>query len=142
MRSGSVPPMYASLAGENGYRERGSALAALAANGKRWMDLRATLKPFSVDVVLFTIHPIHVVGVPTARATVLMNSITRAFAFVPLFRACPHYQWSLHNQFRAYATATVRPPDIYDVVCVGGGPAGLTLLTALRTGYFSSFHVG
>ncbi|KAL9014602.1 MAG: hypothetical protein Q9173_000747 [Seirophora scorigena] len=26
-----------------------------------------------------------------------------------------------------------RHPDIYDVVCIGGGPAGLTLLTALRS---------
>lgn len=33
---------------------------------------------------------------------------------------------------RRYATAAPHPPEIYDVVCVGGGPAGLTLLTALR----------
>lgn len=36
---------------------------------------------------------------------------------------------------RFFATETVTPlarPDIYDVVCVGGGPAGLSLLTALR----------
>lgn len=32
---------------------------------------------------------------------------------------------------RAYSSATAQP-DIYDVVCVGGGPAGLSLLTALR----------
>ncbi|RYO98594.1 hypothetical protein DL763_002124 [Monosporascus cannonballus] len=32
---------------------------------------------------------------------------------------------------RSYASATAQP-DIYDVVCVGGGPAGLSLLTALR----------
>ncbi|GAB1310808.1 Putative ubiquinone biosynthesis monooxygenase [Madurella fahalii] len=32
---------------------------------------------------------------------------------------------------RAYSTAAAQP-DIYDVVCVGGGPAGLSLLTALR----------
>ncbi|KAK7970592.1 ubiquinone biosynthesis mono0xygenase COQ6 [Apiospora saccharicola] len=33
---------------------------------------------------------------------------------------------------RAYASAASQP-DIYDVVCVGGGPAGLSLLTALRS---------
>ncbi|KAK2025242.1 ubiquinone biosynthesis mono0xygenase COQ6 [Colletotrichum zoysiae] len=37
---------------------------------------------------------------------------------------------------RSYANASpassVAEPDIYDVVCVGGGPAGLSLLTALR----------
>ncbi|KAJ1331072.1 ubiquinone biosynthesis monooxygenase Coq6 [Microdochium nivale] len=33
---------------------------------------------------------------------------------------------------RTYASSTSRP-DIYDVVCVGGGPAGLSLLTALRS---------
>ncbi|SPQ18584.1 822565e6-923b-4967-acae-e98ff35701f2 [Thermothielavioides terrestris] len=32
---------------------------------------------------------------------------------------------------RTYASAAAQP-DIYDVVCVGGGPAGLSLLTALR----------
>ncbi|KAK4191729.1 hypothetical protein QBC35DRAFT_275424 [Podospora australis] len=32
---------------------------------------------------------------------------------------------------RNYSSAAPRP-DIYDVVCVGGGPAGLSLLTALR----------
>ncbi|KAL7629597.1 putative ubiquinone biosynthesis monooxygenase [Parahypoxylon ruwenzoriense] len=34
---------------------------------------------------------------------------------------------------RSYARAApAQQPDIYDVVCVGGGPAGLSLLTALR----------
>ncbi|KAI5918272.1 hypothetical protein F4810DRAFT_597104 [Camillea tinctor] len=33
---------------------------------------------------------------------------------------------------RSYASASGAEPDIYDVVCVGGGPAGLSLLTALR----------
>ncbi|KAL2259360.1 hypothetical protein VTK26DRAFT_6985 [Humicola hyalothermophila] len=32
---------------------------------------------------------------------------------------------------RTYSSAAAQP-DIYDVVCVGGGPAGLSLLTALR----------
>ena len=35
---------------------------------------------------------------------------------------------------RTYASAAAQP-DIYDVVCVGGGPAGLSLLTALRECY-------
>lgn len=35
------------------------------------------------------------------------------------------------RMLRAYSNATSKP-DIYDVVCVGGGPAGLSLLTALR----------
>ncbi|EHA57321.1 hypothetical protein MGG_11732 [Pyricularia oryzae 70-15] len=33
---------------------------------------------------------------------------------------------------RSYASSAGAKPDIYDVVCVGGGPAGLSLLTALR----------
>ncbi|KAL2165919.1 hypothetical protein VTG60DRAFT_3610 [Thermothelomyces hinnuleus] len=33
---------------------------------------------------------------------------------------------------RAYSSTAAQQPDIYDVVCVGGGPAGLSLLTALR----------
>ncbi|KAL9634080.1 MAG: hypothetical protein Q9204_003148 [Flavoplaca sp. TL-2023a] len=43
-------------------------------------------------------------------------------------RACP-----VRQSYRTYATALPSRPDIYDVVCVGGGPAGLTLLTALRS---------
>ncbi|CRK41002.1 hypothetical protein BN1708_008407 [Verticillium longisporum] len=34
---------------------------------------------------------------------------------------------------RSFATAAASNPDIYDVVCVGGGPAGLSLLAALRS---------
>ncbi|KAJ9216614.1 hypothetical protein DTO166G4_1830 [Paecilomyces variotii] len=33
---------------------------------------------------------------------------------------------------RQFASATNNVPEVYDVVCVGGGPAGLGLLTALR----------
>ena len=48
---------------------------------------------------------------------------------------------SLQRQLRrAYSSATAQP-DIYDVVCVGGGPAGLSLLTALRE-YLILHHVG
>ena len=39
----------------------------------------------------------------------------------------------IRRQQRSYATAAKSSlPDIYDVVCVGGGPAGLSLLAALR----------
>lgn len=44
---------------------------------------------------------------------------------------CPSCARSIKLQSRRYAIAA--SPDIYDVVCVGGGPAGLSLLTALRT---------
>ncbi len=33
---------------------------------------------------------------------------------------------------RLYASQVLTSPEIYDVVCVGGGPAGLSLLNALR----------
>lgn len=33
---------------------------------------------------------------------------------------------------RQYANVTPATPELYDVVCVGGGPAGLSLLSGLR----------
>lgn len=40
----------------------------------------------------------------------------------------------LRRQRRSHATiSSSTKPSIYDVVCVGGGPAGLSLLAALRT---------
>lgn len=40
---------------------------------------------------------------------------------------------SLKSRKNGFATITNAKPDVYDVVCVGGGPAGLSLLTALRS---------
>ncbi|XMA19463.1 hypothetical protein WAI453_012254 [Rhynchosporium graminicola] len=39
----------------------------------------------------------------------------------------------LVRQRRRYASTTSTSPEIFDVVCVGGGPAGLSLLAALRS---------
>ncbi|KAK4128947.1 ubiquinone biosynthesis hydrox [Parathielavia appendiculata] len=44
---------------------------------------------------------------------------------------CRSCAQSLPKQLRRAYSATAQP-DLYDVVCVGGGPAGLSLLTALR----------
>ena len=43
---------------------------------------------------------------------------------------CPSCAKSSQLNSKNYATAV--SPEIYDVVCIGGGPAGLSLLTALR----------
>jgi len=61
-----------------------------------------------------------------------MDSIKkRAAAYV--CRSCTQRGLRARSQQsrRTYSTGT-QQPDIYDVVCVGGGPAGLSLLTALR----------
>ncbi|KAI2623572.1 ubiquinone biosynthesis hydrox [Hypomontagnella submonticulosa] len=51
----------------------------------------------------------------------------------PLTSLCKSCSRRLRPQLtRSYANASSQQPDIYDVVCVGGGPAGLSLLTALR----------
>lgn len=47
----------------------------------------------------------------------------------------------VRRKHRGYATFETKPastassdqPEIYDVVCVGGGPAGLSVLAALST---------
>ena len=45
---------------------------------------------------------------------------------------CSFCLLSQKRRARSYATAASSTDNIYDVVCVGGGPAGLSLLTALR----------
>ncbi|KAK5663333.1 hypothetical protein OQA88_3761 [Cercophora sp. LCS_1] len=48
-------------------------------------------------------------------------------------QSCTRRGLQLRRQSRrSYSSAAPGQPDIYDVVCVGGGPAGLSLLTALR----------
>jgi len=60
-----------------------------------------------------------------------MESVLRSrVAYV--CRSCTRRsQRQLQRAYSSAASAAPRP-DIYDVVCVGGGPAGLSLLTALR----------
>ncbi|KAH7123807.1 hypothetical protein B0J11DRAFT_488266 [Dendryphion nanum] len=48
----------------------------------------------------------------------------RSTTFAPVFR--------LRVAPRRCASSSATAPEIYDVVCVGGGPAGLSLLTGLR----------
>ncbi|KAF6230016.1 hypothetical protein HO133_004354 [Letharia lupina] len=57
--------------------------------------------------------------------------IGRGFPKAPRSYICPSCSRSFKLQSRRHATAA--SPDVYDVVCVGGGPAGLSLLTALRS---------
>lgn len=39
---------------------------------------------------------------------------------------------------RRFASSSANAPEIYDVVCVGGGPAGLSLLTGLKASPITS----
>ncbi|KAL8724124.1 MAG: hypothetical protein Q9181_006969 [Wetmoreana brouardii] len=55
-------------------------------------------------------------------------------------RICPYPVTSIHIRLasRSFATITSPKSDVFDVVCIGGGPAGLTLLTALRSSPLTS----
>lgn len=58
-----------------------------------------------------------------------MRSITRA-AVQPY--VCASCRYGIRAGSRRFSTNASQTPEIYDVVCVGGGPAGLGLLAALR----------
>jgi ubiquinone biosynthesis monooxygenase Coq6 len=40
--------------------------------------------------------------------------------------------WVRLQPQRRFASSSADGPEVYDVVCVGGGPAGLSLLTGLK----------
>jgi ubiquinone biosynthesis monooxygenase Coq6 len=71
------------------------------------------------------------------------DAITRFPAMPPRLRVRSHgassiVRVALYAQRRCASSATASTPEIYDVVCVGGGPAGLSLLTGLRTSPLTS----
>ncbi|KAB8236221.1 putative ubiquinone biosynthesis monooxgenase (Coq6) [Aspergillus alliaceus] len=59
----------------------------------------------------------------------IMRPITRS-ALRPY--VCPSCRSSSFSGRRRFGSKSDQAPDVYDVVCVGGGPAGLGLLAALR----------
>ncbi|KAK0655685.1 hypothetical protein B0T16DRAFT_364254 [Cercophora newfieldiana] len=64
-----------------------------------------------------------------------MDSILRRRAAAFVCQSCTRRGLQSRRQLqRGFSSASAQQtgPDIYDVVCVGGGPAGLSLLTALR----------
>ena len=62
-----------------------------------------------------------------------MRPLTRNLASRQLTGyVCNSCTRQLGRQRRSYASTPSSTPDVYDVVCVGGGPAGLSLLAALR----------
>ncbi|KAJ5744442.1 hypothetical protein N7533_009312 [Penicillium manginii] len=58
-----------------------------------------------------------------------MRSISRAALRPYVCTSCRH---GIGATRRRFGTNSSQTPEIYDVVCVGGGPAGLGLLAALR----------
>jgi ubiquinone biosynthesis monooxygenase Coq6 len=46
--------------------------------------------------------------------------------------------WLRARPHRRFASSSADTPEVYDVVCVGGGPAGLSLLTGLKASPITS----
>lgn len=65
-------------------------------------------------------------GVQQITMRPLTRPTLRTYAYV-----CPSCQRGLRSVQRTFASYSPQLPDIYDIVCVGGGPAGLGLVTAL-----------
>ncbi|PYH46735.1 putative ubiquinone biosynthesis monooxgenase (Coq6) [Aspergillus saccharolyticus JOP 1030-1] len=61
-----------------------------------------------------------------------MRSLVRSAARPYVCPSCQLGGLPARRRFASHSTPTSASPEIYDVVCVGGGPAGLGLLAALR----------
>lgn len=65
---------------------------------------------------------------PTRKTTIMQRwASSRSLSRLRLTQAGP-----LSSFCRSYASASTTTPELFDVVCVGGGPAGLSLVNALR----------
>ena len=60
----------------------------------------------------------------------LLNMRLKPSSF-PRPYVCPSCQSRVFSKRRKFASIASKGPDIYDVVCVGGGPVGLGLVAAL-----------
>ncbi|RAL17156.1 putative ubiquinone biosynthesis monooxgenase (Coq6) [Aspergillus homomorphus CBS 101889] len=61
-----------------------------------------------------------------------MRSLVRSAARPYVCPSCQLSRLPARRRFASHSTPSSASPEIYDVVCVGGGPAGLGLLAALR----------
>ncbi|SMR54909.1 unnamed protein product [Zymoseptoria tritici ST99CH_3D1] len=80
---------------------------------------------FDVDSQL---HLCFAVALPDNKVMSLTSSASRT-SFSRLLSLPPAIRRNLYST----ASASTTTPEIYDVVCIGGGPAGLSLISALRS---------
>lgn len=73
----------------------------------------------------------HTFLVTTARPSQPVAMLSRPSTTRYICRRCNDIVKRSRTAARSYTTSAGAKPEIYDVVCVGGGPAGLSLLTAL-----------
>lgn len=79
--------------------------------------------------VAFRSHPLHSHETLIVILSFVMRPLARSLIRPYVCPSCRSGRLPARRQFASDAQVT---PEIYDVVCVGGGPAGLGLLAALR----------
>lgn len=78
-------------------------------------------------VLTQSVAPSHALG-PSIRLVMP----PRTLLGVPRTLSSQSAAWVCIRAHRRFASSTTSSPEIYDVVCVGGGPAGLSLLAGLK----------
>lgn len=74
---------------------------------------------------------------PPINVNTTMQSIRslRSSTLTPAILRIAYPRWA-SLRIRSFATSHAGAPDIYDVVIVGGGPAGLSLASSLRMRHY------